>query len=92
MVLEEVKAAVSLAPLGTVFGIQFAAEFQSPALGLICHDALPAKRVLRDEKSNRAATRSNRRDRSREAENGAARIDGTMFVMFIIWFSLVTFR
>ena len=37
--LEVAKVAVSLGPFGTVFGIQFAAVFQSPLVGLVRHVA-----------------------------------------------------
>lgn len=36
------KVALSADPFGTVFGIQFAAVFQSPLLGLSVQVALPA--------------------------------------------------
>src|SRR5438105_4819175 len=41
--LEAPKVAMSLGSLGTVFGVQFAAVFQSPLVGLRFQVALPAK-------------------------------------------------
>lgn len=43
VVLERLKVAVSEGPFGTVAGVQFAALFQSPLVGLRFHVALPAK-------------------------------------------------
>ena len=40
--LEEAKVAVSAGPFGTVFGVQFAAVFQSPLVGLRFQVVLPA--------------------------------------------------
>jgi hypothetical protein len=40
--LEEAKVAISLGPLGTVAGVQFAAVFQRPLAGLAFQVALPA--------------------------------------------------
>jgi hypothetical protein len=42
VVLEVAKVAMSLGPFGTVAGVQFAAVFQSPVLGLTFQVALPA--------------------------------------------------
>ena len=49
---ETSNVAVSVLPLGTVAGIQLAAVFQSPVVGLRFQVALPAKRV---EKGSRPA-------------------------------------
>ena len=43
VVFERPKVAVSLGPLGTVAGVQFAAVFQSLLIGLALQVALPAK-------------------------------------------------
>ena len=42
VILEPLKLAVSEGPFGTVFGVQFAAVFQSPLIGLALQVALPA--------------------------------------------------
>ena len=39
---EAANVAISDAPFGTVFGVQFAAVFQSPELGFVFHVALSA--------------------------------------------------
>jgi hypothetical protein len=46
VILEVLKVAVSEGPLGTVFGVQFAAVFQSPLTGFRFHVALPAKTAV----------------------------------------------
>ena len=42
VVFETAKVAMSMGAFGTVFGIQFAAAFQSPLVGLELQVALPA--------------------------------------------------
>src|SRR5713101_3154109 len=44
LILEPANVATSVGPLGTVAGIQLAAVFQSPLVGLRFQVALPAKR------------------------------------------------
>jgi hypothetical protein len=43
VILDALNVAVSEGPFGTDDGVQFAAVFQSPELGLVFHVALPAK-------------------------------------------------
>ena len=45
-ILEVAKLAVSVGPLGTVIGVQFAAVFQSPVVGLRFQVALPPKETV----------------------------------------------
>src|SRR5690242_16113790 len=54
--LETPKVAMSLAPLGTVSGVQFVAVFQSLVAGLRSQVALPAKAEIGIE-TNRTAPR-----------------------------------
>ena len=74
VVLDKANVAVSDGPLGTVFGIQFVAVFQSPVAGLACHVALPAKLLLAVESrsSNIATVRNNNGNRRRGRRVGTA--------------------
>lgn len=88
------NVAVLAGASGMVAGVQLAAWFQLPVGGDASQVALPAKAELGDENSGNkiAAIRRNNGDRSRGSEGGASRIDGTMFVMLFIYFSLVRYE
>ena len=49
LILEKPNVAISAGPLGTVRGVQLAALFQSPLIGLSRHVALPAKLFVADK-------------------------------------------
>ena len=55
------NVATSDVPFGTVFGLQFAAVFQSPLVGLVAQVALPARecRCVAENSSAAAMTKGN---------------------------------
>jgi hypothetical protein len=57
VVLETANVAVSASPLGTVAGIQFAAVFQSPVVGLRSQVALPPWAVCKLKETNKSRPR-----------------------------------
>ena len=89
VVLEVANDAVSVAPLGTVCGIQFAAWFQSLVAGLVFHVALLAKVLpaVESRSSNVATVTNNNGNRRRGRGGGTASdIDEERRMMFFIIF------
>ena len=62
VVFEEAKVALSAGPLGTVFGVQLRAVFQSPLVGLRFQVALPAEAAAATRKDKDTSRKRDRKE------------------------------